>query len=74
MDYLPRATDLPDCQVYSRSERLIINDEGYFYLTREGDVMGPFITESQALFDLNVFIQVTAIEKEIQDEFLLAVA
>ncbi|MCW8878731.1 MAG: DUF6316 family protein [Kangiellaceae bacterium] len=70
----PRISDTPGAQLYNRSDRVIINDEGYFYRTREQDLMGPFSTESEALFDLNVFLQVTEIEQELKDEFFLDVA
>lgn|GEM_PF-1457722 len=66
-----RAGEARDCSVFKRSSRFVINDEGFFYRTRECDLIGPFNTESEALYDLNVFIKVTEIEAELQPENLL---
>lgn len=55
--------------LHPQTERLIISDDGYFYRTREEGFIGPFSTESEALFDLNVFIEVTQIEESIQQDF-----
>ena len=74
MSYTPRISDALGAQLYDQTDRVIINDEGYFYRTREQELMGPFSTESEALFDLNVFLRVTEIEKELKEEFYLDVA
>ena len=56
---------------FNRSSRFVINDEGFFYRTRECELIGPFPTESEALFDLNVFVKVTEIEESLHlDDFL----
>ena len=57
--------------ILKRKDRFVLSDEGYFYKTRECDLIGPFATESEALFDLNTFIEVAKIEQEfVVDELL----
>ncbi len=65
---LRRSNDSQLINFNNRKERLRINDAGYHYHTREGEFRGPFETRASAYFDLNVFIEVTAIEKELQFE------
>ena len=73
MSYQLRAGEPFYLPILDRTERIAINDDGYFYKTRECDIVGPFATESEALYDLNVFIDVLKIESELQfEEFLLA--
>lgn len=55
---------------FERTNRVVVSDEGYFYRTRECDLIGPFTTEAEALYDLNVFVQVSEIEKNLKlDDF-----
>ena len=74
MEQCVREGDGQVSQAFIRGDRLIINDEGYFYRTREEGIVGPYNTESEALFNLNVFIEVTQIEKSIQQDFQALVA
>lgn len=50
---------------FERGERIVIRDEGFYYRTRECEMIGPFESRSEAALDLNTFIQVTEIQKEI---------
>jgi len=55
---------------FERTSRMVISDEGYFYRTRECDLIGPFTTEAEALYDLNVFVKVSEIERNLHlDDF-----
>ncbi|TQV74957.1 hypothetical protein FLL45_08420 [Aliikangiella marina] len=55
---------------FTRTNRLVVSDDGYFYRTRECDLIGPFFTEAEALYDLNVFVKVSEIEQNLQlDDF-----
>lgn len=74
MNLQARANDAVKRYIYQRTDRVMINDEGYFYRTREGEIMGPFATESETLFDLNIFKQVTMLEQELNDENYLDIA
>jgi len=47
--YLPAAA-------FTRKERMVIDDDGYHYRTREQKLVGPFETESAAIFNLNRFV------------------
>ena len=73
MNNQQRAHSYVPASLYNRSERIVIADDGYFYKTREGEVLGPFHTESKALFDLNIFLNILEIEKELkQGKFNIA--
>jgi hypothetical protein len=52
---------------FTRSDRLIIDDRGFYYRTRENISNGPFATEAQALHELNVFLSVIRLENELYD-------
>lgn len=56
---------------YDRSERFVIADDGYYYRTREGELRGPFVTQSEANFDLNIFLEVITIEQQLNEDPLL---
>jgi len=49
---------------FTRTHRIVINDNGYYFKTREQSILGPFPTEAETLFELNVFIEIKEIEKE----------
>ncbi len=53
---------------YQRTERFVINDAGFFYRTRENELIGPFVSEAEAQQDLNVYIQVIAIEQDLDEQ------
>ena len=53
-----------------KSRRMIMSEQGVFYRTRGGRLSGPFNSEIEARNDLNVFIQVVAIEEELDIENL----
>ena len=57
---------------FHRSERLINQDNVYFYKTREGELSAKFCTRAAALYDLNHFIAVIALQEELlSDEELI---
>lgn len=74
MNIQARANDTVKRYIYQRTDRVIINDDGYYYRTREGEQMGPFATISETLFDLNIFKQVTILEQELNEENYLDIA
>ncbi|TQV88212.1 DUF6316 family protein [Aliikangiella coralliicola] len=53
---------------FKRSNRIVVNDEGFHYRTREGQLVGPFSTKSEAKYDLNTFLKIVAIEKEFEND------
>ncbi|WP_444996996.1 DUF6316 family protein [Aliikangiella sp. IMCC44359] len=72
--YNIRTEELQPSTLYKRSDRFVVNDSGFFYKTREGDLHGPFSTESSALFDLNIFLEIIEIEKQIHNDYGLQLA
>jgi len=69
-----RNTDLPNSPHFSRTPRVLISDDGYFYKTREGEMRGAFASESIAMDDLKVFIKVMAIEAALEKTDLFKIA
>ena len=53
---------------FKRSSRIVHDDDGFHYRTREGELVGPFSTEAKAKYDLNTFLKVVAIEKELGED------
>ena len=70
MSYTHRSGEPDYLLPLERSDRLVVNDEGFFYRTRECDLIGPFATELAARADLKFFINVTRIEQNISAENL----
>ncbi len=64
MNIRPRANEFLSSIKHTRTDRILVGDDGYYYKTREGELHGVFETREQALYDLNVFIRVTEIEQE----------
>ena len=58
--------------IQDRSDRFYIDDKGVFYKTREGEIRGPFSTQSVAEFDLECFIQSAIYDQEDQERLILA--
>ncbi|WP_196138705.1 DUF6316 family protein [Aliikangiella sp. G2MR2-5] len=73
MSFSPRSTD-KQSQEFSRSGRIVRSKGEFFYRTREQKYVGPFATKTEAMFDINVFIEAKKIEMEIQNEFFGDVA
>jgi len=63
-----RANDQLLIHFNDRKDRVTIDHKGYHYQTREGELRGPFKTRASAYYDINLFIEVTTIEKELQSE------
>ena len=61
---LHRRSD-PLNMVFSKSQRIIANDRGFFYKVRGGKVNGPFKSRQDAESDLSVFIKILKIEAEL---------
>ncbi len=72
--YIQRSTDPINSDNFHRKERLVICDTGIYYKTREQKLVGPFATESKAKLDLNIFIEVISIEKQLEADYGLQVA
>lgn len=51
-----RANGYLPASAFTRKERVVIDDSGFHYRTREQKLVGPFDTESAAIFDLNCFV------------------
>lgn len=60
-----RAHTYVPASFFKRSDRILIDDAGYYHKTREVGVTGPFHTEAKALFDLNIFIHTAEVEVEL---------
>ncbi len=63
-----RINDPIKSQHRSRKDRVVISDEGYHYRTREEQLIGPFVTEANALYDLNNFIELTSIQQQLMED------
>ena len=50
---------------FIREQRIIRKGGEYFYRTRECQRIGPFRTKKDAKVDLNLFVEVTRIEKDL---------
>ncbi|MEP1742493.1 MAG: DUF6316 family protein [Kangiellaceae bacterium] len=59
-----RATGYLPASAFTRTNRIVIGDQGYFFKSRESQVNGPFPTEAKARFELNLFIEIKRIEQE----------
>jgi hypothetical protein len=51
-----RANGYMPASAFTRKQRIVINDDGYHYRTREQKLVGPFDSESAILFDLERFV------------------
>ncbi len=51
-----RANGYLPASAFTRKDRLVIDDNGYHYKTRENKLVGPFSTELAAIFDLERFV------------------
>lgn len=49
---------------FNRTQRIVIGDGGYHFKTREDSIVGPFHTEAEARFELNLFVEIKQIERE----------
>lgn len=61
-----RAEDISFIGKHKRTDRIVLIEEGFHYRTREGELRGPFATQSLAKFDLNNFIEALSIEQQLQ--------
>ena len=43
---------------FSRTERIVIDDAGFYFKTRSHELVGPFETEAHANYELAMFINV----------------
>ena len=60
-----RANGYLPASEFTRKERIVIDDHGYHYKTREDGLVVPSPTESTAKFDLNQFIHAKRVEQEL---------
>jgi hypothetical protein len=56
MDTPNRTNGILPAYCFNRSDRLLMDDNGYFCRTREGQIIGPYKTESAVIFHLNSYI------------------
>ena len=59
-----RATGYLPASAFTRTNRIVISDQGYFFKSRESRFNGPYPTEAKARFELNLFIEIKRIEQE----------
>lgn len=65
MPYIRRAGEPTYLEPFVRGERLVQKDGSYFYRTRECQYIGPFDSAKDAEFDLNLFVEVNVIDRDI---------
>ena len=66
-----RKTDNPDHHSWYRSERLV-NDSGkWFFLTREGNLEGPFECEQDAVEQLEVYVSLAVNDLLLAEEDII---
>lgn len=56
MSHQSRAQGYFPGSFFRRSNRVIVNENGYHYRIRSGQMVGPFKTKNEAIVDLNSFI------------------
>lgn len=56
METQGRANGYLPASAFTRKERVVINDDGYHYRTREQKLVGPFETEAATIFALERFV------------------
>ena len=57
MESQGRANGYLPASAFTRKERIVIDDKGFHYRTRERKLVGPFDSESATIFDLNRFVK-----------------
>ena len=63
-----RKSDAHRFRVYKRSERTYSTGEGFYYKTREKETIGPFVSRSEAFYDLNYFVQFKVMPLHLKNE------
>ena len=58
----PRANGVLPAEAFTRKARIVIDDRGYHFKTRGGELVGPYHSELSAINELNKFI----LEKEME--------
>ena len=48
---------------FRRSERVVVDDSGYHFRTRQGETVGPFLTESDANLNLGLYLKTQTHQK-----------
>jgi hypothetical protein len=51
---------------FMRTNRIVRFKRGYYFKSREKNLIGPFATESEARFELNLYIEIKGIEQEFE--------
>lgn len=65
---LDRAKGYLPASYYNRTDKILCGDSGFYYKTSDGENVGPFDTEVQAMYDLNNYVRITAAEEEMKVE------
>jgi hypothetical protein len=68
MNQLDRTVGYLPASAFTRTRRLIMEDDGFYYKTRENGVVGPFSTEATASYELNQFIMAIEIENDLRSQ------
>ncbi len=59
-----RASGYLPASAFTRTNRIVIGDRGYYFKSRDSQINGPYPTEAKAKFELNLFIEIKRIEEE----------
>ena len=51
---------------FTRSQRIVIDDDGFYFKTRENGLMGPYHTEAGASYDMYRYVLAIEIENELK--------
>jgi hypothetical protein len=51
---------------FTRSQRIVIDDDGFYFKTRENGLMGPFHTEAGACFEMHRYVLAIEIENDLK--------
>jgi hypothetical protein len=56
MEQLNRAHGYLPAAAFTRTERIVIDDDGFYFKTRENGIVGPYTTESFAINELQKYV------------------
>ncbi len=59
-----RSTGYLPASAFTRTNRIVIGDRGYYFKSRDNQLNGPYPTEAETRFELNLFIEIKRIEEE----------
>ena len=51
---------------FTRRHRVVIDDEGFYFKTRENGIVGPYPTEATACYEMHRFVLAIEIENDLK--------